>query len=356
LFLIGQGFTEAGQFPFVDKYNIKNQKKLRLYQSGYKDKAEVIYELIDIKNTKLLVSIESKTDYPNYYFRDVKNSGLQQLTDFKNAFTSIQNVKKDVIKYKRSDGIELSGTLYLPLGYDTLKKEKLPMIVWAYPVEFKDKSSASQNTSNPNKFTYPFYGSMIYWITQGYVVLDNASFPVVGEGESQPNDTFIEQLVDNAKAAIDAVDSLGYIDRKKVAVGGHSYGAFMVANLLTHSDLFAAGIARSGAYNRTLTPFGFQNEERNYWEAPEVYNVMSPFMNADKMNEPLLLVHGSEDNNSGTYTMQSERYFYALKGLGATARLVILPGESHAYRAKESILHLLWEQDEWLNKYVKNKN
>jgi dipeptidyl aminopeptidase/acylaminoacyl peptidase len=235
------------------------------------------------------------------------------------------------------------------------QKEKLPLLIWAYPEEFKDKSSAGQNTKNPNEFTYPYYGSMIYWITQGYAVLDDASFPIVGEGAEEPNDTFRPQLVANAKAAIDAVEQMGYIDRDRVAVAGHSYGAFMVANLLAHSDLFAAGIARSGAYNRTLTPFGFQSEERNYWEAPDVYNTMSPFMHAEKVNEPILLIHGEADNNSGTYPMQSERYFNALKGLGATARLVILPKESHGYRAKESILHVLWEQDEWLSKYVKNK-
>ena len=187
-------------------------------------------------------------------------------------------------------------------------------------------------------------------------MLDEASFPIVGEGDEQPNDTFVEQLVSNAKAAIDAVDALGYIDRERVAVGGHSYGAFMTANLLSHSNLFAAGIARSGAYNRTLTPFGFQAEERNYWDAPEVYDVMSPFMHANKMKTPMLLIHGEADNNSGTHTMQSERYFQALKSLGAPARLVILPMESHGYVAKENVLHLLWEQDQWLDKYVKNKS
>jgi len=197
---------------------------------------------------------------------------------------------------------------------------------------------------------------MVYWVSKGYVVLDDASFPIVGVGTEEPNDSFRKQLVGNAKAAIDAVDQMGYVDRKKVAVAGHSYGAFMVANLLSHSDLFAAGIARSGAYNRTLTPFGFQREERSYWEAPDIYYTMSPFMHAEKMKTPLLLIHGEADNNSGTYPMQSERYFNALKGLGATTRLVILPKESHGYRAKESILHLLWEQDQWLDKYVKNKD
>ncbi|PCI01499.1 MAG: S9 family peptidase [Flavobacteriaceae bacterium] len=352
-FLIGDGHTAKGQFPFVDKLHLKTQKKKRIYQSKLTDKLEDI-QRYDPKKNELLVRIESAKDFPNYYFRKLKNDKLAQLTFFENPFKSIQNVSKEVINYTREDGLELSGTLYLPVGYDKIKKEKMPMIMWAYPREFKDKSSAGQSTKNPNKFTYPYYGSMIYWVTKGYVVLDGASFPIVGEGDAQPNDTFITQLVANAKAAIDAVDKLGYIDRKKVAVGGHSYGAFMVANLLSHSDLFAAGIARSGAYNRTLTPFGFQSEERNYWESPEIYNTMSPFMNADKMKYPLLLIHGEADNNSGTYPMQSERYFNALKGLGATVRLVMLPKESHGYKSKESILHLLWEQDQWLEKYLKN--
>lgn len=354
VFLIGDGYTENGQFPFMDQLNLNTQETKRVYQSEYTDKVEDIRNF-DPQKKELLVRIESPTEYPNYYFRNVENEELTQVTNFENPFKSIQDVHKEVIHYKRDDGLDLSGTLYLPLGYDMEKKEKMPMIMWAYPTEFKDKSSAAQSTQNPNEFTYPYYGSMVYWVTRGYVVLNDASFPIVGEGEEEPNDSFRKQLVANAKAAIDAVDSLGYIDRDRVAVGGHSYGAFMVANLLSHSDLFAAGIARSGAYNRTLTPFGFQSEERNYWEAPEVYYTMSPFMHADKMNEPLLLVHGEADNNSGTYPMQSERYFNALKGLGATVRLVILPKESHGYRAKESILHLLWEQDEWLETHVKNK-
>ncbi|WP_236941119.1 alpha/beta hydrolase family protein [Flammeovirga sp. MY04] len=354
LFRIGDGFSKEGQFPFVDQMSIKTQQSKRIYQSTYTDKIEDIRNY-DPKKKELLVRIESAKEYPNYFFRNTKNNKLTQLTVFENPFKSIQDVHKEVITYKREDGLELSATLYLPVGYDMEKKEKMPMIMWAYPTEFKDKSSASQSTKNPNEFTYPYYGSMVYWVTRGYVVLDDASFPIVGEGDEEPNDSFRKQLVANAKAAIDAVDNLGYIDRDRVAVGGHSYGAFMVANLLSHSNLFAAGIARSGAYNRTLTPFGFQSEERNYWEAPNVYYKMSPFMHADKMNQPLLLVHGEADNNSGTYPMQSERYFNALKGLGATVRLVMLPKESHGYRSKESILHLLWEQDQWLEKHVKNK-
>ena len=262
---------------------------------------------------------------------------------------------KELISYTRKDGLELSGVLYTPEGFDKNNPTPHPMILWAYPREYKDKSSASQKTNNPNRFIYPYWGSPIYWVTQGYVVLDRAAFPIVGEGDEEPNDSFRSQLVANAEAAINTLVEKGYVDPDRVAVGGHSYGAFMVANLLSHSNLFAAGIARSGAYNRTLTPFGFQSESRSYWEAPQVYYQMSPFMHADKMKTPLLLIHGEADNNSGTYPLQSERYYNALKGLGATTRLVMFPKESHGYRAKETILHLIWEQDRWLEKYVKNK-
>ncbi|MGM5470731.1 alpha/beta hydrolase family protein [Flavobacteriaceae bacterium LMO-SS05] len=353
-FLLGDGYTPEGKFPFVDEINLNSKQKTRLYQSKLTDQVETLAFALDAKAGEIVVQIESKNEFPNYYIRNIKKRiGLIPLTQFENPFKSIQNVHKEVIKYKRDDGLDLTATLYLPTNYEQGKK--YPMIMWAYPREYKDKNSASQSTSNSNEFTYPSYGSPIYWVTRGYVVLDDASFPIVGEGDEEPNDSFIKQLVANGKAGIDAVDALGYIDRDRVAVGGHSYGAFMTANLLSHSNLFAAGIARSGAYNRTLTPFGFQREERSYWDAPEIYYNMSPFMHADTMKTPLLLIHGEADNNSGTYPLQSERYFNALKGLGAPVRLVMLPKESHGYAAKESIMHMLWEQDQWLELYLKNK-
>ena len=354
LILMGDGYSKKGQFPFVDRLNLDNLTTKRIYESNYTDKLENLVDF-DVSKKQLLVRIESKNDYPNYYFKNLNGKKITRITDFNNPFEQLSKVDKQVITYKRNDGVELSGVLYLPVGYDKTSKEKMPMIMWAYPREFKDKTSAGQNTNNPNEFTYPYYGSMVYWVTKGYVVLDDASFPIIGEDKTEPNDDFRNQLVENARAAINAVDKLGYIDKDRVAVGGHSYGAFMVANLLSHSDLFAAGIARSGAYNRTLTPFGFQSEERSYWQAPDVYYTMSPFMHADKMKTPLLLIHGEDDNNSGTYPMQSQRYFNALKGLGAVVRLVMLPKESHGYSSKESIYHVLWEQDQWLEKYVKNK-
>ena len=353
-FLIGDGNTKDGQFPFIDEYNLKTLKSKRLYTSKIQDKKEDLLSIEDFKKGEVLVQIQSKNDYPNYYFRNIKNNKLTQITSFQNPFESIKNVYKEVIKYKRKDGVDLSGTLYLPAGYDRTKKEKLPLLIWAYPAEFKDKNSAGQNDKNPNEFTFPNYGSFVYYVTKGYAVLDDASFPIIGEEKTEPNDTFITQLVDDAEAAIKAVDDLGYINSKKVGVGGHSYGAFMTANLLTHSKLFACGIARSGAYNRTLTPFGFQSEQRNYWDVPSLYNEMSPFTTADKMKTPLLLVHGDADNNPGTFTLQSERYFQALKGLGAPVRLVLLPKEAHGYAAKDNIFHLLWEQEQFLDKYLKN--
>ena len=353
-YLVGEGFTKEGQFPFIDEVDLNSSAKKRIYTSKLKNSKENIIDILDAKTGNVLVVEQSSNQYPNYSIRNIKNGKGTAVTHFENPFESIKNVYKEVIKYKRNDGVELTGTLYLPANFDRKNpKEKLPLLIWAYPTEYKDKNTAGQNTQNPNDFTFPSYGSFIYWVNKGYAVLDDAAFPIIGEGKAEPNDTFLPQLVANGKAAIDAVDKLGYIDRSKVAVGGHSYGAFMTANLLTHSKDYACGIARSGAYNRTLTPFGFQSEQRNYWDVPEVYNTMSPFMNADKMKTPMLLIHGEADNNPGTFTLQTERYFQALKNLGAPVRMVLLPKESHGYAAKESILHVLWEQDQFLEKCLK---
>lgn len=353
--LIGDGYTKEGQFPYIDELDLTTFETKRIYTINSTDKKEDIIDVLNLDRGEILLRSQSPVDYPNFYIRNYKQNIDIQLTNFLNPFESLKGVHKEVITYFREDGVELSGTLYLPAGYDKeAKTEKLPLLIWAYPSEYVDKATAGMSTKNPNSFTYPYYGSFVYWVAKGYAVLDDASFPIVGEGDKEPNDTFIEQLIANGKAAIDAVDSLGYIDRKRVGVGGHSYGAFMTANLLSHSDLFACGIARSGAYNRTLTPFGFQREQRNYWDNPDLYNRMSPFMSADKMKTPMLLVHGEDDNNSGTYTEQTKRYFDALKNLGAPVRMVLLPKESHGYVAKENIFHLLYEQDVFLEKYLKD--
>lgn len=353
LYLQGEGYSPEGNRPFVDEFNIKTLNSKRLWQAEGLNTYESIVRVVDPDKKKFITSIESREQNPNFFFRSGKK--LKALTSFPNPYASFMGVSKESVRYKRADGVDLSATLYLPAGYDSLRDGRLPLLMWAYPREYKDAGQAGQVKESPHTFVQLFYGSPVYWAARGYAILDDADFPIVGEGQTQPNDLFIEQLVMNAAAAIDFAVKRGVADRHRVAIGGHSYGAFMTANLMAHSDLFAAGIARSGAYNRSLTPFGFQAEERTFWEAPDVYLKMSPFMHADKINEPLLLIHGDADNNPGTFTLQSERLFGAIKGMGGTSRLVLLPYESHGYNARENIMHMLWETDQWLEKYVKNR-
>lgn len=353
LYLRGSGASPEGNRPFIDRFDLRTKKSFRLWRSQAPYYESVI-SVIDIDKHKVLTSREGKKIQPNYYIRDLKSGKLKQVTQFPHPYPQLKDVEKQFIKYKRADGIELTGDLYLPPGYKKADG-KLPVLMWAYPQEYKSKYAAGQVTDSPYRFIRLYYGSPILWITQGYAVFDDISMPVVGEGDVEPNDTYVEQLVANAKAAIDKLEEMGVGDRKRVAIGGHSYGAFMTANLLAHSRLFAAGIARSGAYNRTLTPFGFQAEERTLWEAIDTYIKMSPFMHAHKVKDPILLIHGEMDSNSGTFPIQSKRFYHALKGHGATARLVMLPFESHGYRARESIMHMLWETYNWLEKYVKNR-
>jgi dipeptidyl aminopeptidase/acylaminoacyl peptidase len=350
LFLIGQGASPEGDRPFLDKYLLKEKSARRIWRSGA-PWYEFPYFLLDVKKQLLLTRRESVDEPPNFFLRDLKKNSLQQLSDYRHPYPQLKQVKKELLKYHRSDGVPLTGTLYLPYA-DDAKNKNLPVLMWAYPQEFKSADAAGQVKDSPYRFSFINWASPLFWLVRGYAIMDDPSLPIIGEGDKEPNDTYIDQLVAGAKAAIDTLVAMGVADPKRVAVGGHSYGAFMTANLVTHSDLFAAGIARSGAYNRTLTPFGFQAEERTIWEAPDVYMKMSPFMYADKVKEPLLLIHGEADNNSGTFPLQSERYYAALKGQGAVTRLVLLPYESHGYRGKESILHMLWEMDNWLQKYV----
>jgi dipeptidyl aminopeptidase/acylaminoacyl peptidase len=276
-----------------------------------------------------------------------------QITSFKDPAPQLAGVTQRLVTYKRSDGVDLSGTLYLPAGYDEKRDGPLPLLLWAYPTEFTDPKVAGQVVDTQNRFTRPGGSSHLFLLTQGYAILDNPTMPIVGAEGTEANDTYVEQLVSSAQAAVDAVVAMGVADRNRIAVGGHSYGAFMTANLLAHSDLFRAGIARSGAYNRTLTPFGFQAEQRTYWEAVDTYTKMSPFTHVQKIKEPILLIHGEADDNSGTFPVQSERFYAALKGQGATVRYVVLPLEAHGYRARESVGHTLWEMTRWLDQHVK---
>ncbi len=352
MFLRGDGASSEGDRPFCDRFNLRTNTPTRLFRSEAPYYENPI-TLIDAAKGLLLTRRESQTMPPNYYLRNLKNGDLAQQTTFPDPTPQLKGISKELVKYERADGVQLTGTLYLPAGYDKKRDGPLPCLMWAYPTEFKSAADAGQVTASPYRFTRVGWWSPMLYLTQGYAVFDDPTMPIVGEGDTEPNDTFIDQLVASAQAAIDVVVAKGVVDRERIAIGGHSYGAFMTANLLAHSDLFRAGLPRSGAYNRTLTPFGFQSEERTLWQAPEVYFRMSPFMHADKINEPILLVHGQADNNSGTFPLQSERMYGALKGLGATARLVMLPAESHGYRARESVLHLLWETVNWLDRYVK---
>ncbi|MFY7795069.1 MAG: prolyl oligopeptidase family serine peptidase [Chitinophagaceae bacterium] len=355
MLLRSQGSSPAGDLPMLLAYDLKGggRKILWRCQEPY---YEQIVEVIDPVKPVILTSRESTNEVPNYFLHDLggKKPKTTALTSFANPYPQLEGISKKKISYKRSDGVDLTGNLYLPKGYDPAKDGPLPVLIWAYPREYKSAADAAQVRGSKYAFTRLSWGSPIFWATQGYAVLDNAEMPIVGEGDKEPNDQFIPQLYLNAHAAIKELAVMGVGDSTRVGVGGHSYGAFMTANLLAHTKLFKAGIARSGAYNRTLTPFGFQAEERTYWQAPQVYFNMSPFSFADKVKTPILLIHGELDNNSGTFPIQSERFYNALKGHGATVRYVQLPFESHGYAARENLLHMLWEQHQWLEKYVKN--
>lgn len=353
VYTISKGASPDGDMPFLASFDLKTKKQEILWRC----KApyyEYPVQVIDLQQGTFITSRESQTENPNYYLRNYKGLNPTALTSFPNPQPQLAGINKEKIQYQRADGLNLTAVLYTPKGYDKNKSGPLPVLMWAYPREYKSAGDAAQVRGSKYSFTRIGSGSPVFWALRGYAVMDQTEMPIVGSGDDEPNDTYIRQLVQNAEAAVEKISTMGVGDKTRIGVGGHSYGAFMTANLLAHSDLFRAGIARSGAYNRTLTPFGFQNEQRSFWEAPEVYLAMSPFAHADKINEPILLIHGEADNNTGTFPMQSERLFHAIKGNGGTARLVMLPHESHGYAAKESIYHMLYEMDSWLEKNVKN--
>ncbi len=350
LFLTGDGASPRGNRPFLDRMNLKTLKTERLFQSA-DDCLESVVSLLSVEGPTFVTRHESPTSPPNYRIRRIGSDEVRALTHFKDETPELRGITRKLVRYKRADGVPLSFTLYLPPGYK--EGTRLPTVVWAYPREFTDVNVAGQVVGSTNRYTTLGGTSHLFFLLAGYAVLDDASMPVVGTPE-KANDTFVEQIVASAKAAIDEAVRLGVTDPDRVGVGGHSYGAFMTANLLAHSDLFRAGIARSGAYNRTLTPFGFQSERRTLWQAPEIYARMSPFMFAHQINEPILLIHGEADNNPGTFPIQSERLFQAIRGHGGTVRYVSLPYESHGYAAKESVEHTLYEMLSWFDKYVKN--
>ena len=346
--LHGQGASPLGDKPFLDRLNLTTLRTERIFQTE-----DTVYERVIAPLTgdgrRLLTRRESPTEPPNYFLRDGSAGTSHALTDYGDPAPVLRQVRKQVITYERADGVALSATLYLPPAYQD--GDRPPMLMWAYPREYTNADVAGQVRGSQHRFTSIRGSSHLLLLTQGYAVLDGPTMPIVGEGETA-NDTYIEQLVSSAEAAVEAVVGMGVADRDRIAIGGHSYGAFMAANLLAHSDLFRAGIARSGAFNRTLTPFGFQNERRTFWDVPNVYGAMSPFFHADKVNEPILLTHGEADNNSGTFPIQSERFYMALKGHGATVRYVTLPHESHGYAARESVLHVVAEMLNWCDTHL----
>jgi dipeptidyl aminopeptidase/acylaminoacyl peptidase len=352
IYTTGAGASAEGDRPFLDRVSLKTGASERLFRSDNQS-YETVEALLSDDGKRVLTEYQTKAEPSNFYLRDLSAGTRQALTTFKDPHPQItpSTMNRQFVTYKRDDGVQLSGTLYLPA--DHKPGQRLPMVVWAYPREFTTADAASQVVGSPNRFTSISGASHLLLLTQGYAIFDNPAMPVVGEGETA-NDTYVEQLVSSAQAAVDALVAEGVGDRDRMGIGGHSYGAFMTANLLAHSDLFRAGIARSGAYNRTLTPFGFQAETRSFWEVPQIYARMSPFWYANKINEPILLTHGEMDNNSGTFPIQSERLYMALKGFGATVRYVTLPYEAHGYAARESVLHTVAEMLNWADRYVKN--
>jgi dipeptidyl aminopeptidase/acylaminoacyl peptidase len=350
IFVAGQGASPEGDRPFLDKLNIKTLNTERVFRSSSESLESFIAPLNDAM-TKFVTRYETQKDAPNFFVRDAGSDAKRAVTTFKDPQPQVRNILRQYVTYKRKDGVTLSGTLYLPPGYK--QGTKVPVIMWAYPREFGDADSASQVTGSPNQFTSIRGGSHMFLLLSGYAIFDNPTMPIIGPGETA-NDTYVEQLIASAQAAVDKVVEMGVADRDHIGVGGHSYGGFMTANLLAHSRLFRAGFAESGAYNRSLTPWGFQAERRSFWEAPDIYTKMSPFWYADKIKDPILLMHGEVDDNTGTFPIQSERLFAALKGHGATVRYVTLPNEAHGYAARETLLHVIAERLNWFDKYVKN--
>jgi dipeptidyl aminopeptidase/acylaminoacyl peptidase len=348
-FLEGNGASPQGDRPFLDRFDPVTGKKERLFQCDA-DHYETVVALLNDDASRFLTRRESPTEPPNYYIREA-NGKMTAFTTFPNPTPQIAGITKQLVTYKRADGVPLSFTLYLPPNYKA--GTRLPTVVWAYPLEYNDADTAGQISGSTKRFTTFSATSHLFFLLEGYAILDGATIPIIGTPD-EANNTYVEQLTTSAKAAIDKAAEMGVTDPERVGVGGHSYGAFMTANLLAHTDLFRAGIARSGAYNRTLTPFGFQSERRTFWEAQDVYLRMSPFMIANKIKEPILLIHGEADNNTGTFPIQSERMYAAIRGNGGTVRYVTLPHESHGYAAKESTEHVLYEMLTWFDKHVKN--
>jgi dipeptidyl aminopeptidase/acylaminoacyl peptidase len=349
-FLSGMGATPEGDRPFLDRLNLTNWKTERLFHASDEGFEQVIV-LLNEEASRFLTSYESPREAPNLFLRTTGSSGRTALTCFGDPTPQLRSIKRQLVTYMRDDGVQLSFTLFLPPGHK--EGTRLPTLLWAYPLEYTDVDTAGQIGGSPQRYVQMRGSSHLFLLLAGYAVLNDATIPIIGDPETV-NNTYVEQLTAGARAAIDKATEMGVTDPDRVGVMGHSYGGFMTANLLAHTKLFRAGVARSGAYNRTLTPFGFQSERRTYWEAPEIYTKVSPFHYADRIKEPLLLIHGEVDNNPGTFPIQSERLYQAIRGNGGTVRLLMLPFEAHGYAARESIETVLAETIAWFDRYVRN--
>jgi dipeptidyl aminopeptidase/acylaminoacyl peptidase len=360
IYLAGYGSSPDGDRPFLDRLNLTTLKSERLFRSD-KTSFERFLSFNGSDARTFLTWHQSPTDPPNAFARILGkshdapvgeaafDSTTVAVTHVPDPTPAVRAIKKRLVKYKRADGLDLSFTLYTPPGYK--EGTRVPTILYAYPLDYADPSKAGQVVGSQETFTR--LSEYRFLLLGGYAIIDDASFPIIGDPK-KAYDTYLEQLVADAKAAVDEAVRLGVADPHRIGVTGHSHGALMTANLVAHSDLFRAGAATSGSYNKTLTPFGFQNERRSVWEASDVYLKVSPFFFADKLKTPLLIVHGAEDANPGTTPLQAHKLYEAIRGNGGTARLVLLPHEPHWYTAMESNEQLVYEMLRWFDKYVKN--
>ncbi|PCI37627.1 MAG: prolyl oligopeptidase [Elusimicrobia bacterium] len=348
IFTYDKGATPKGDFPYLKKIALDNGEEKELFRSP-EGTYERFVSFADKSYRGIITRRETANQSPDLFIVDLESKSSQQLTHEQNPAAVFSQVKKELITWKRGDGTQLSGMLYYPVDYK--KGQKYPTVVSAYPIEYTSKKLAGQVRGSSNKYSKPYKADYLYFTLKGYALLKRAQMPIVGHPKTM-NDSLIEQLNMNSQSIRKVLTEKGISDPDRIGIIGHSYGAFMVANVLSHSPVFKTGIARSGAYNRSLTPFGFQSERRPFWKAKETYIKVSPFFSADKIEKPILLIHGAIDNNSGTHTMQSKRYYAALKGNGVTSRLVLLPHESHGYSAVETVNHVLWEMIRWFDLHL----
>jgi dipeptidyl aminopeptidase/acylaminoacyl peptidase len=346
IFLAGDGLGPGGAQPFLDAFDLRNRRRERLF-SAEAGVFEVVLGVLEPTAPLLLTSRETETEPPNLY--TIRRSERRALRPFASPYQALANVQRRVITYPRADGVSLSGTLYLPA--DWRGDRPLPTLLWIYPYEFTDREQAEQLDVRGFQFHKVKGPSPLALVVEGYAVLLNPTVPIVYE-RGHMSDDYLPQLVASAEAAVEHLIAIGVADPGRIAVGGRSYGAFSSANLLIHSRRFATAVAMSGAYNRTLTPFGFQHEQRSFWEATELYADLSPFFHADRIKAPLLLVHGGADENPGTPTLQAKRFLNALVGKGASVRYVELPFEGHHYWARDNVLHAAAEMIDWLDSTI----